>query len=238
MPACICCCTDAISCDTKTSRRIGSHPGIWVKKRGSGGHAWGCTQERCHSPRAGTGCQGAPAPVGARLLSCGLAAASSPRCMRLSGQECRHGHTSHCHTINPHLGGAAHGLKDAASMAFSEKAAQQSLLRALLHRSNGMAHTQDTVASHRRHKAQTLCSQSSLAPAEHAQRGLRASAGGACLQAGGLHGSPSQSCTASGPSRRCVDGCAGCVALHAPALLCCAPAQQLLAPVHVQEMPK
>lgn len=230
------CYTDAIS--GQEEKCVGSYPGRGIEERSTGGHAWGCTQERRHSPHAGTGCQGAPASAGARLLSRGPAAASSPRCVRLSGQECRHGHTSHCHTFNPYLGGAAHGLKDAASMAFSERVAQQSLLRALLHRSNGMAHTQQTVASHRRHKAQTLCYQSSLAPAEHAQRGLRASAGGACLQAGGLQGSPSQSCTASGPSRRCLDGCAGCVAPHAPALLCCAPAHQLLAPVHVQEMPE
>ena len=86
------------------------------------------------------------------LLSRGPAAASNPSCVRLSGQECRHGHTSHCHTISFYLGGAAYGLKNMASMAFSEKAAQQSLLGALLRRSNGTAHTQDTVASYRRQK--------------------------------------------------------------------------------------
>ena len=225
------CAACSMCCEARKSRYDGSYPGRGVQKRGTGGHAWGCTQERRHSPGAGTGCQGAPASVGARLLTRGLAAASSPRCVRLSGQECRHDHTSHCHTIDLHIRRTAHGLwhkdvwhhfmrwhycprPDCAGATAWRTLRPQWLLTGA--------------------KSTRSVSQSSPPPAEHAQTGLRASAGGAGLQAGGLHGSPSQSCTASGPSRGCLDGCAGCAALHAPALLCCVPAQLRLAPVHVQ----
>ena len=236
MRACHFCCTDAISCEAKKRRCVGSYPGRRVEKRSTGGHAWGCTQERRHSLRAGTGCQGAPAPVGVRLLSRGLAAASSPRCERLSGQECSHGHTSHCHATTLDIGWSGHRLEGRSKYGIICKSgtAVTAMGLATQKRWHGAysGHSRPSQAP----KTHVQDVKSYLAPAEHAQRGLQASAGGVCLQVGGLHGFLFLSCTASGLSMRRLDGCAGCVALHAPALLCCVLAQQLLAPVYVQEL--
>ena len=154
--ACTCCCTDAISSEAEKRKCVGSYPGGGVEKRSTGGHAWGCTQERRHSPHAGTGCQGAPASVGACLLSRGPAAASSPRCARLSGQEYRHGHTSHRCATTSHIGRTAHGLTHAITMACSHSLALLLRPQAWLRRRIGMVQTQDAVASHRRHKAQFI----------------------------------------------------------------------------------